>query len=100
MGVWKGTDFDKTCGDCIHADICEHNPSLEFSRENIAWCDSFKDKADVVEVVRCKDCVYGRPYGDQEEYIMCEDSWDLAHPRNHFCSYGKRKDGLGGGSEG
>lgn len=50
MGKWKGADFDKTCGDCIHADICEHNPSLEFSRENIAWCDSFKDKTDVVEV--------------------------------------------------
>lgn len=53
----------------------------------------YEAAVDALKVVRRKDCVHGRPYGDQEEYIMCEDSWDLAHPRNHFCSYGKRKDG-------
>ena len=97
MGMWKSTDFDKTCGDCIHADICEHNQSLEFSKENIAWCDSFKDKADVVEVVRCKDCVYGEQYDEEiDGWRECRyDGWGLAYEISHFCSYGKRKDGAG-----
>ena len=48
------TGFVKTCGDCIHADICEHNPTIEFNRENIAGCGSFRDKDDFVEVRRGK----------------------------------------------
>lgn len=106
MGKWKGADFDKTCGDCIHADICERNPSLEFSRENIAWCDSFKDKTDVVEVVRCGDCIFSqeldreRPpykyYNTNCVLCVCEDvvgDEAMIYLKNHFCSYGKRKDG-------
>lgn len=100
--MWKSTDFDKTCGDCIHADICEHNPSLEFSRENIAWCDSFKDKTDVVEVRHgewklsktefgwnCKEypseytcSLCGRTEKKMEPYCHCGAKMD-----------GKRKDG-------
>ena len=47
--------------------------------------------ADVVEVVRCKDCRMA------EEYLMV-DGWyycninSLSHKPNHFCSYGERKE--------
>ena len=91
--MWKGTDFDKTCGDCIHADICEHNLSPEFSRENIAWCNSFKDTADVVEVVRCEKCKYGESYDDGVSFVCNKDAWATAVHGDHFCSYGEPKDG-------
>lgn len=42
----------KTCGDCIHADICKQVNSGWFSPENIAYCKGFKDSANFVEVVR------------------------------------------------
>lgn len=41
-----------TCKDCIHYDICVfHTKGNENEK-----CQHFKNKADVVEVVRCKDC--------------------------------------------
>ena len=57
--------------------------------------------ADVVEVVRCKDCKYSRPMDDIEkmEYyesvIICEsfemnDCATAVYP-DDFCSYGERK---------
>lgn len=89
------TGFVKTCGDCIHADICEHNPTIEFNRENIAWCGSFKDKTDVVEVVRCKDCEYGEQYDVAiDGWFECHyDGWGIGNDGDHFCSHGKRKEG-------
>jgi hypothetical protein len=42
----------KTCGDCIHADICKQINGGWFSRENIAYCKGFVDKSNFVEVVR------------------------------------------------
>ena len=48
--------------------------------------------ADVVEVVRCKDCVL-RGTDDCAMYYICECgtqySWETG---NDFCSFGKRKD--------
>lgn len=49
--------------------------------------------ADVVEVVRCKDCKYYKinPYGEESER-MCK-CWGDYLPTNadDFCSYGERK---------
>ena len=44
--------------------------------------------ADVVEVVRCKDCKYydkGICYYPTVKYV--------AHDKEHYCSYGERRDG-------
>lgn len=55
--------------------------------------------ADVVEVVRCKDCEYGIPYQDnpfEDETGWFECSYygcGIADEGSHFCSHGKRKDG-------
>ena len=62
--------------------------------------------ADVVDVVRCKDCKYA-PKGDghgfapewpyQELYkcpFMCEDGWYSRKPsKNFFCANGERREG-------
>ena len=51
--------------------------------------------ADVVEVVRCKDCKYAfhHPLG----YIYCHrdgrDAYEMVFKKDSFCSYGERKDG-------
>lgn len=40
----------KTCGDCIHADVCERIPfNTEFSRDNPAYCNDFKDSSMLAE---------------------------------------------------
>lgn len=47
--------------------------------------------ADVVEVVRCKDCVH---YNDGHciEFPISGDAWAYAETKpNDFCSYGERK---------
>ena len=75
----------KTCGDCIHADICEHLPSLPlFHRKNEAHCVTFKDKADYVEVVRCKDCKH---HYENDDFIC------IGVKDDDFCSYGERREG-------
>lgn len=51
--------------------------------------------ADVVEVVRCKDCVNSKPwYADKIRCLFwCESS--SAVDKNGFCSYGERKEQSG-----
>ena len=60
-----------------------------------------KVKADVVKVVRCKDCKYSRPRNKSEKNIYFEDvliceSCEMADEpcavcETDFCSYGERK---------
>ena len=51
--------------------------------------------ADVMEVVRCKDCKYAfhHPLG----YIYCHrdgrNAYEMVFKKDSFCSYGERKDG-------
>lgn len=50
--------------------------------------------ADVVEVVRCKDCKYYKqnPYSPDEDMMcMCWCDWLPTDP-DDFCSYGERKE--------
>lgn len=49
--------------------------------------------ADVVEVVRCRDCEYGEvddPDLNPYQYLCHHNGSDWNHAL-HFCSYGKRK---------
>lgn len=47
--------------------------------------------ADVVEVVRCKDCRLSEHDIDIIEFWCCY--WDNKTLENGYCSYGERKDG-------
>ena len=62
------------------------------------WIDKLHP-ADVVEVVRCKDCKYWRKFDDKYrtdgqcgELIDRHGSEMWATEGDHFCGYGKRKE--------
>lgn len=83
-----------TCKDCIHEIVCEKlcprgllpYQSSEYPAE--LFCKHFKNKANVVEVVRCKDCKH------QEQ--CCEFIMISGKDKNiDFCSCGKRSEGDG-----
>lgn len=95
-----------TCKDCIHEKVC--NDRLEQMGADIlldseipkCGCevgDGFQNKADFVEVVRCRDC---KRY-EKVEYFSY-DSEDATKnvcrllsrqmQEDDFCSYGERKD--------
>lgn len=81
-----------TCRDCLHYPMCylvggtvKDEPCMNFVRD------------DVIEVVRCEDCVFwqdnngGYPH---EECRWCKDETPDAYD---YCSYGMRKDGADNG---
>ena len=42
---------EKRCKDCIHCEVCENNSFLvQFDKNNIAYCTTFKDKSLFVEL--------------------------------------------------
>lgn len=71
----------------------ENSKKVMWHKDDIvaALSSSAIPTADVVEVVRCKDCKYARKMVDGA-YFCCVDH-RLAHGENDFCSYGERKDG-------
>ena len=76
-----------TCKDCIHEKVCDSLiksgcPWLEVEYPADKFCMYFKNKADVVEVVRCKDC----RIAEMCEYRIIDEMKD-----NDFCSYGEKK---------
>lgn len=64
--------------------------------------------ADVVPVVRCKDCRYSRGLNEKERLCVCDnalicknseahvDGWNPVWP-DDFCSYGEKKEAEGNG---
>lgn len=48
--------------------------------------------ADVVEVVRCRDCVRRTPSADLSNSVLCTWLHDLSMPKDGYCSYGERED--------
>ena len=67
-----------TCYECIHINVCKaYEPE-----EADCICNQFKNKADFVEVVRCKDC-----------RNRIEKNWAKCAGRkpDDFCSDGIRK---------
>ena len=84
------------CKGCIHYEACNKFssqlglPTTDQLRV-YEYCGCFKNAADVVEVVRCRDCVH---FTEGMAIGMCkriEDKPILPIPANHFCSFGKRR---------
>lgn len=79
------------CGECFHYQMC--------GSVNIdAPCVSFKNKTDVVEVVRCKNCKCcehsypAKAIGEEAlEGWYCNIFRQWRKP-DDYCSYGERKD--------
>ena len=78
--------------DAIKA-YCEHECGIKgMTRENCGATDCgtiFDDipSADVVEVVRCKDCKWWKPFNDKMGHCGC----DMKH-KDQYCNYGERAD--------
>ena len=89
-----------TCKDCIHAKVCDNLISQGLPWEDgkypaEKWCDLFKNKADVVEVVRCKDCKHCTLTEEGEharDDIVCEYFMTDGMLDNDYCSYGERRE--------
>lgn len=84
-----------TCNDCIHSRVCVILACPD-AFENTKWdkepCDHFKSQADVVEVVRCKECKHATTdrMCDTDE-ILC--SWSGRYnDADGFCNDGERKE--------
>lgn len=61
----------------------------------VEWLKYYAPAADVVEVVRCKDCKYIRPIVNEYTHdvtgLWCS-LFDIENvAENHFCSYGERR---------
>ena len=79
-------------GKCIHADVCKRMlfPDL-YNLTTPEECDRFKSKDDVVEIVRCKDCIY---YENGKDYVpYCNNVMNLFSEMNPdgYCCHGERK---------
>ena len=44
-----------------------------------------------IDIVRCKECVYGTWHKQTEMYICSANDQDL-YEAEHFCSYGERRE--------
>lgn len=81
---------------CNRKDICYNYPKhcelCQATSDMVNCYPCFQDK-DIVEVVRCKDCIHwgGVTYG-----FVCRKlsgiETKICMGADHFCSYGERKD--------
>ena len=80
-------------------DCLKRYPTGKYAGENLycaeirAAADDINDlpSADVVEVVRCKDCIYGESDGVLDGYRWCS-RFDNIVGENDFCSFGEKED--------
>ena len=73
-----------TCKDCLYYDkLCFY--ALLPSELNL--CKDFMNKADVVSVVRCKDCKYFKAHALACTYPNHNGYCNV----NDYCSFGERK---------
>lgn len=92
----------KRCEDCIHHGTCyrEGNRKAYTGDLDLTECKLYKSAADVVEVVRCKDCknAYINSFSVQSGVAVCRflanrSNGELAIvQQDDFCSYGERKE--------
>jgi hypothetical protein len=85
-----------TCKDCLHCEACEgtyryyddeYINEVSFSGDVRDLCTIFKNKADFVEVVRCKDCDI-----PHNKWTGCPHLNGLIPPPNHYCACGTPKE--------
>ena len=92
-----------TCKDCIHCEACEGTPrfyddeyikDVTFSGDVRDLCPTFKNKADFVEVVRCRECKHCEIWNN--DWFFCKKTVNDAEvTADDFCSYGERREDNG-----
>ena len=93
-------DADNLAPDICDAEIEYGTKPVHFSANAI----DFAPTIDAVPVVRCRECKHHRDKNEQEQQYLVEDilictspdvtddCWSAVWP-DHFCSYGKQKEG-------
>lgn len=88
-----------TKNQAIHAmeQVTQPECFIEDTRKNFARIIEELPPADVVEVVRCKDCKDFRPWGGQSKLgdcmvCVCDGENPFTMEETDFCSDGDRKD--------
>lgn len=82
------------CKECIHDKVCPvwNYRTDDFAERNADTCKNYLPTADVVEVVRCKDCRY---WENGKDYHPCCNHFGSMMTdtiADDFCSFGERKD--------
>lgn len=93
------------CDECIHNSVCYMQEVCNDIEEQLRefGCDHYRRTADVVEVVRCRDCDLWNEWdsaGRREfgNYVCSCAKWStedgsvLYTKPNDFCSYGEPKE--------
>lgn len=76
----------------IDADLLQEDFKADHNGKRSLMIDT-QPTADVVEVVRCKDCKYGEvDDADFPDQYFCNQNGCDWNEGNHFCSYGERKE--------
>ena len=77
--------------DCVFEEVCTF-----LDKTCVERCCHFKNKADVVEVVRCKDCEHYKTPQDPKyrntSVLYCCRSALQKVKSTDFCSYGERSE--------
>ena len=84
------------CEECLHFDVCDaFENGNGIKKIYPTQCGCYKAAADVVEVIRCKDCKYATFYTCKNDRcynrIICDYEVGTGD-ENFFCSYGERKE--------
>ena len=71
----------------------------EYTKRQRAFLDKFPT-IDAVPLVRCRECKYGYPCGDEivcyhPEYELAEGKW--SYKKDFFCAFGDTKEGADNG---
>ena len=74
------------CKGCIHDNVCNRDVGHGYS-----VCPHYINTADVVEVVRCRDCKQSYFIKFCSKY-ECRKGCGTLKYANDFCSYGERKE--------
>lgn len=92
-------EYNEQCKKCFHFQVCAQVMKNQlFIREKMLKeenpkCSYFVNAADVVEVVRCKDCKYWQDNNDGYPHQECRwGNYETPDP-DDYCSYGELKDG-------
>lgn len=82
------------CKDCLHYEPCSAFSEIINAAVDVEkGCEHFKDRTEVAEVVRCKDC---RHFVTPQGVPCCDNFFGLGFPHpsgDDFCAYGERREG-------
>lgn len=82
----------KSCEDCIHETVCPNKDNYSDVLNVGDYCGDFKDKKNIVEVVKCKDCKRCIKTSLEDYCDLHSTRWDKFYVKgNGYCNFGERR---------